>query len=131
MQSNWKEWFEELKRKYPNIDFEQLSPDMMLELKECYDTIENTFKKILSQQTKQNIQSEMSMTDQPIKYGDITFEIKPQTSDVSNMKDFLKQEWCTCEESEFLCYPKDGCCTCGEYKHHVHCKKCGGISQTG
>ena len=47
------------------------------------------------------------------------------------MAPFLKHEWCSCEKPEFLCYPEDGACPCGEYKHHVHCKNCGGISQTG
>lgn len=43
----------------------------------------------------------------------------------------LTQEWCECGPSgTFLCYPEDGTCSCGEYKHHVHCV-CGGISQTG
>lgn len=63
---------------------------------------------------------------------EFTFTVREQVKDTSDMKDFLKQEWCTCgPDSEFLCYPEDGCCTCGEYKHHVHCKHCGGISQTG
>jgi len=47
------------------------------------------------------------------------------------MAPFLISEWCKCENSEFLCYPEDGCCSCGVYKHHVHCKNCGGISQVG
>ncbi len=42
----------------------------------------------------------------------------------------LVQEWCECEDSTFLCYPEDGTCRCGEWKHHVHCV-CGKISQTG
>jgi len=42
----------------------------------------------------------------------------------------LVQEWCKCDQSTFLCYPEDGTCTCGEYKHHVHCT-CGKITQTG
>ena len=50
--------------------------------------------------------------------------------DTKRMKPYLKQAWCECEQPEFLCYPEDGCCTCGEYKHHVHCT-CGSISQTG
>jgi len=62
---------------------------------------------------------------------EITLTVSDTTRDTSKMKPFLKQEWCQCEESEFLCYPEDGCCDCGEYKHHVHCKKCGCISQSG
>jgi hypothetical protein len=43
----------------------------------------------------------------------------------------LVQEWCECGDAgTFLCYPEDGTCTCGEWKHHVHCV-CGKISQTG
>lgn len=43
----------------------------------------------------------------------------------------LTSEWCKCGERwEFLCYPEDGECTCGVYKHHVHCV-CGKISQVG
>ncbi len=37
----------------------------------------------------------------------------------------LKASWCTQDEHDdtnsFLIYPKDGECTCGVYKHHVHC----------
>ena len=47
------------------------------------------------------------------------------------MRPYLKAECCQCEEDEFLCYPENGACTCGVFKHHVHCKKCGGISQVG
>jgi len=45
----------------------------------------------------------------------------------------LIQEWCMQEHDEnnsFLCYPEDGQCSCGEYKHHVHCAH-GRIIQTG
>ncbi len=42
----------------------------------------------------------------------------------------LKADPCKCKKSEFLCYPEDGCCSCGTYKHHVHCV-CNGISQWG
>lgn len=42
---------------------------------------------------------------------------------------------CRCgEDFEFGSYPEDGKCTvpnCPVYKHHVHCAKCGGISQIG
>ena len=40
-------------------------------------------------------------------------------------------KWCECEKDEFWCYPEDGECSCGTYKHHTHCKKCGGVSQIG
>jgi len=44
----------------------------------------------------------------------------------------LSSEWCKCGKDEvFGCYPEDGECTCGVYKHHVHCGRCGGISQIG
>lgn len=69
-------------------------------------------------------------------FGKFQFTVRDTTRDVSVMKPFLRQEWCDCskeklQEDNFLCYPEDGCCTCGEYKHHVHCKFCGGITQTG
>ena len=44
----------------------------------------------------------------------------------------LLAEWCECGDKEtFHSYPADGECSCGEYKHHVHCGTCGRISQTG
>lgn len=47
------------------------------------------------------------------------------------LRRLLKQEWCECGPAgAFLCYPENGACSCGEWKHHVHCI-CGGISQTG
>ncbi len=69
-------------------------------------------------------------------FGKIKITVRDTTRNVENMKAFLRQEWCSCSEEQlkednFLCYPEDGCCTCGEYKHHVHCKFCGGITQTG
>lgn len=42
----------------------------------------------------------------------------------------VTQEWCECDQPTFLCYPENGACSCGEWKHHVHCV-CGKISQTG
>jgi len=52
--------------------------------------------------------------------------------DLEQMKSYLKNEWCECgKNSEFLCYPDDGECTCGIEKHHIHCKTCGGVSQIG
>lgn len=47
------------------------------------------------------------------------------------MKPFLSSKWCECEKPEFLCYPEDGECPCGIHKHHVHCSKCGSVSQIG
>jgi len=53
--------------------------------------------------------------------------------DLKKMAKFLEATWCTAEdhEQEFLCYPEDGECPCGVYKHHVHCANCGGVSQVG
>lgn len=66
------------------------------------------------------------------QFGPISFEVHDTTKDVSKVGMKLKGDWCECgAESEFLCYPEDGCCTCGCYKHHVHCAKCGCISQVG
>ena len=43
----------------------------------------------------------------------------------------LNTNWCECRDKfEFSSYPEDGECTCGLYKHHVHCT-CGSISQVG
>ena len=44
----------------------------------------------------------------------------------------LVNEWCkhTDPHCEFRCYPEDGACSCGHYRHHVH-GTCGGIIQTG
>lgn len=42
----------------------------------------------------------------------------------------LISEWCECENPDFLCYPEDDKCTCGIYKHHVHCV-CGAVLQIG
>jgi hypothetical protein len=61
----------------------------------------------------------------------IKFEVRDTTRDTSKMKPYLKSEWCECGNPEFLCYPEDGCCSCGVKKHHVHCKNCGGITQVG
>lgn len=61
----------------------------------------------------------------------VTLHIAETTDDVTQYGPYLKSTWCKCEESEFLCYPEDGACDCGCYKHHVHCKKCGCISQVG
>lgn len=65
---------------------------------------------------------------------DFIITVRDTVKDVAGIradKGFLHSEWCDCEESEFLCYPEDGVCTCGIHKHHVHCKHCGGVSQIG
>ena len=52
--------------------------------------------------------------------------------EIEKMKPFLVNTWCKCgPKQKFLCYPSDGECTCGTFKHHVHCANCGGISQIG
>lgn len=44
---------------------------------------------------------------------------------------FLKGEWCKVnKDCEFHSYPEDGQCSCGVYKHHVHCNH-GYITQVG
>ena len=43
----------------------------------------------------------------------------------------LLPRWCECDKPEFLCYPEDGECPCGIYKHHVHCRSCGAVLQVG
>lgn len=41
-------------------------------------------------------------------------------------------DWCNCgDEHTFGSYPEDGECSCGVYKHHVHCGTCGKIQQVG
>jgi len=63
---------------------------------------------------------------------EFTFTVHDLIKNTSDMASFLTSEWCTCgPDSEFLCYPDNGCCSCGTHKHHVHCKHCGGISQIG
>ena len=51
--------------------------------------------------------------------------------EMSEYDDKVREDWCKCGKSEFLCYPEDGACACGVFKHHVHCKNCGGIMQVG
>ena len=58
----------------------------------------------------------------------VTIDIRETTKNV-RAKNF-SQNWCECENSEFLVYTEDGECSCGVYKHHVHCT-CGKISQVG
>ena len=54
---------------------------------------------------------------------------------ISNTPVFkLSSEWCSVgnggDECQFHSYPGDGQCSCGVYKHHVHCWH-GGIIQVG
>ena len=64
-------------------------------------------------------------------FGGIEVDDPPTNETIKKMTPYLTSDWCDCEVSEFLCYPEDGQCSCGVYKHHVHCKQCGGISQVG
>lgn len=45
---------------------------------------------------------------------------------------FLKGTWCEIADKscDFHSYPQDGQCTCGVFKHHVHCVH-GGVIQVG
>jgi hypothetical protein len=43
----------------------------------------------------------------------------------------LSSDWCSCGHEVFHSYPQDGECSCGIYKHHVHCATCGCVSQIG
>jgi len=62
----------------------------------------------------------------------VSFEVRETTRDTKKEAPFLRDVWCECPDGgEFLCYPEDGCCTCGIHKHHVHCAKCGGVMQIG
>jgi len=61
----------------------------------------------------------------------VMMQIRDTDNDTSKYGKFLVPEWCKCKQSKFLCYPEDGVCHCGVYKHHVHCAKCGGVSQVG
>lgn len=43
----------------------------------------------------------------------------------------LVSDWCDCgEDTGFRCYPGDGECACGVFKHHVH-GQCGHVVQIG
>ena len=42
-----------------------------------------------------------------------------------------KHIFCDCDDPIFGTYPEDGKCSCGMYKHHVHCATCGKILQIG
>lgn len=44
----------------------------------------------------------------------------------------LTAKWCQHSDllCEFRCYPADGECSCGMFRHHVH-GACGGVIQTG
>lgn len=66
--------------------------------------------------------------------------------DRNNIQIYLCKEGCGCQKNpfkliqawcphngvgcEFHSYPQNGECSCGEYKHHVHCQH-GYIIQTG
>ena len=50
---------------------------------------------------------------------------------LDRMKAYLIDTWCECDNPEFLVYTDDGNCPCGVYKHHVHCRNCGAITQVG
>ncbi len=47
--------------------------------------------------------------------------------------EYEKTLWCRCSKDSYTfgSYPEDGKCTCGMYKHHVHCGTCEKISQVG
>lgn len=60
------------------------------------------------------------------------FTVHDTTNDTTKYGKYLVPKSCGCgDKTVFLCYPEDGCCVCGVHKHHVHCRECGGISQTG
>lgn len=61
----------------------------------------------------------------------VMLRVSKTTKDTTKYGKFLVPVRCDCEKSKFLCYPEDGACICGIYKHHVHCAKCGGVSQVG
>jgi len=63
-----------------------------------------------------------------VPVGKVTINVREPSTAPKGVK--LTQEWCKCDQDTFLCYPENGACSCGEWKHHVHCT-CGGISQTG
>lgn len=47
-------------------------------------------------------------------------------------KAYADVPWCKCGDKQtFGRYPEDGQCSCGMYKHHVHCGNCDRISQIG
>ena len=51
--------------------------------------------------------------------------------EIKDIDRFVDEEMCDCEDPTFGSYPEDGECSCGMYKHHVHCGTCGKISQIG
>ena len=56
---------------------------------------------------------------------------KEITEDELKAKEAMDSMMCHCDKSTFGSYPQDGECSCGMHKHHVHCGKCGKISQIG
>jgi hypothetical protein len=57
---------------------------------------------------------------------------KRQIKKLLGLKVDMKNEWCTCKEAgDDWQFFDDGMCPCGCNRHHYHCKKCGGITQTG
>lgn len=65
-------------------------------------------------------------TDSAVRSYNYASDVKPAVK--------LTAQWghvAPCSDPDgFLCYPEDGKCSCGVYKHHVHCV-CGGITQVG
>lgn len=51
--------------------------------------------------------------------------------DIQEYDRIMEEEMCKCDDPTFGSYPQDGECDCGMHKHHVHCGKCGKISQIG
>lgn len=60
------------------------------------------------------------------------------------VKQFVRRSsYCSCkirpesDEQDYRFFVDDdgfevnGGCPCGIYKHHIHCKKCGGVTQVG
>ncbi len=63
--------------------------------------------------------------------GTLDFTEPPQT-ETEHVNTHLSPEWCRCgKDSRFGSYPEDGECRCGVWKHHVHCGRCGRVSQIG
>ena len=51
---------------------------------------------------------------------------------IARLREEMEKSWCKCGDKEtFGRYPNDGECSCGTYKHHVHCGTCGKVSQVG
>lgn len=59
------------------------------------------------------------------------FNVREKRMLASAADNRLRSEWCKHDPScEFRCYPADGECECGMYRHHVH-GTCGGVTQVG